>query len=123
MGRILVIDDDPTYCRLVSLYLSRAGHEVTSTDDGLMATRLVARGTVDLILLDLSMPKMNGEVFLELLRTDTQRRATPVIVVSAAIGSERFKVAEKLGIQGSVDKTTLKYPELVNLVNSLFAGK
>ena len=123
MGRVLVIDDDPTYCKVVSVYLSRDGHEVTSTDDGLTATRLVARGTIDLVLLDLNMPKMNGEVFLEVLRTDARRRSTPVIIVSAAIGSERFKHAEALGIQGAVDKTTLDYPELVRLVNSLLAGK
>src|SRR4051812_45931334 len=112
MGRVLVIDDDPTYCKLVSLTLSRAGHEVTSSDDGATAIRLVARGTVDLVLLDLNMPKMNGEVFLEVRRPDARRRSPPVIVVTAAIGGEQFKRAEALGIQGSVDKTKLKYPEL-----------
>ena len=123
MARILVIDDDEAFCGLVSLSLARAGHEVASTDDAATATRHVARGSVDLILLDLTMPKMNGEVFLEVLRTDTVRRSTPVIIVSAAIGSERFKRAEALGIQGAVDKTTLKYPELVRLVDSLLARK
>jgi two-component system, chemotaxis family, chemotaxis protein CheY len=123
MGNVLVIDDDPTYCKLVSLHLSRAGHEVTSTDDGATATGLIARGAVDLVLLDLNMPKMNGEVFLEVLRTDARRRSTPVIVVTAAIGSDRFKHAQALGIQGAVDKTTLKYPELIALVNSFLAGK
>ena len=123
MGKVLVIDDDVTYCRLVSTYLARAGHEVTSIDDAANATRLVARGGIDLILLDLTMPKMNGEVFLEVLRTDTLRRATPVIIVSAGIGSEQFKRAEALGIQGAVDKRKLEYPELVRLVNNLLDGK
>jgi len=123
MGRILVIDDEPTFCRIVSLELSRAGHEVTSTDDGATAIRLVDRGAVDLILLDLTMPKMNGEVFLEVLRTNARRRSTPVIIVSAAIGSERFKRAEALGIEGAIDKTTLKYPDLVRLVNTFLVDK
>lgn len=119
MGKILVIDDDLTFCRLVSTYLSRAGHEVSSIDDGNAAIRLVTRGGIDLILLDLSMPKMNGEIFLEVLRTDSARRETPVIVVTATIDSDAFRRCEALGIQGAIDKTTLKYPDLVEAVNAL----
>jgi len=123
MGKILVIDDDPTYCRLVSTYLTRAGYEVTSTDDGEVAIRLVSRGGIDLVLLDLSMPKMNGEIFLEVLRTDKARQSTPVIVVTATIDGDAFRRCEALGIQGAIDKTTLKYPEVVEAVNAFLSNK
>ena len=119
MGRILVIDDDPTYCKVVSVHLSRAGHEVSSTDDGKTAMGLIARGGIDLVLLDLSMPKMLGPAFLEVLRSDASRRVTPVIIVSANLEGEHFAEARKLGIQGVFDKTTLKYPELIEAIEGL----
>jgi CheY-like chemotaxis protein len=117
MARILVLDDDRTYCRTVSIYLSRAGHEVTSLDDGLVVMRSVVRHTVDLILLDLSMPKMDGEVFLEVLRSQEEWRWMPVIIVTSTPQGEKFERAKALGIQGAFDKTKLNYFDLLSAID------
>ena len=61
MGKkILVVDDEPTFVRLVSQTLTHKGYEVLTASDGKEALRLVFAHRPDLVLLDVIMPKMDG---------------------------------------------------------------
>ena len=79
-GRILVVEDEPSIREVVSLYLRRAGYQVTAVEDGQAALESLARQTPDLIVLDLMLPKVDG---LEITRWLRERGDTPIIMLTA----------------------------------------
>ncbi len=81
--RILVVDDHQSNRDLLSRRLSREGYEVTTAADGQAALAQVGEGNVDLVLLDLLMPGMNGYEVLCRLKADPRHGQLPVIMISA----------------------------------------
>ena len=79
-NKILVVDDDARIRDLLRRYLTQEGFEVLLAEDGKALNRLVTRENIDLIVLDLMLPRMDGITLLEKLR---QRSAIPVIITSA----------------------------------------
>lgn len=79
--RVLVVDDEPSVCRSLSMVLERFGFEVTAAGDGLEALERFRRGLHDLVIADLKMPGLSG---LELLR-EVKRLSpgTPVVLLTA----------------------------------------
>jgi len=61
MPRILVIDDDPAIAELVSINLEMAGYDVNPAEDGIKGQALAVQLQPDLIMLDLMLPKVDGE--------------------------------------------------------------
>ena len=86
--RILVVDDEALILRLLRRILSASGYEVLVASSGKQGMELAYQEQPDLILLDLSMPGMDGMAVCRELRQWTE---TPIIVVSAR-GEERYKV-------------------------------
>ncbi len=83
--RILVAEDDPSILKMTKLRLEHAGYEVLTATDGEDALkRLEAGGPVDLILLDLRMPKLDGFQVCQRLKTNPSTAAIPVIIFSGA---------------------------------------
>lgn len=82
--RILVVDDDVAILRLIARALTEDGYEVVTTTDGHDALAECERAPFALILLDLMMPKMDGETFLTRLRARFGEGAPPVVVLSAS---------------------------------------
>ena len=60
MTRVLIVDDEPAIVRLVRDYLERAGFEVSTAANGEDALHLFAREHPDLVILDLSLPVIDG---------------------------------------------------------------
>src|SRR3954451_736256 len=88
-ARIVVVEDEPAIRRGVSDALRLTGDEVTEAGDGFVGLREAASAGVDLVLLDLLLPKRDGlEVLSELRRTCPTR---PVIILPAR-GSEDDRV-------------------------------
>lgn len=81
-GEILVVDDDAGNVDLLTRRLTRDGHAVTSMTSGEDALRWAEDHPVDLVLLDLIMPGLNGVEVLRLLRGREETRLTPVIIIS-----------------------------------------
>ena len=77
--RVLVADDDESVRLLVRKVLSRFGYDIVEADSGLEALRQVNSELPDIVLLDLTLPDMDGTEVLEKLRATTD---IPVIVVS-----------------------------------------
>jgi MinD-like ATPase involved in chromosome partitioning or flagellar assembly/DNA-binding response OmpR family regulator len=82
-GMILVVDDNPTNCDLLSRQLKRQGYAVTTAINAQQALRLLKAVPYDLILLDLIMPGMNGIELLQQLKRHDDWRHIPVIMISA----------------------------------------
>jgi two-component system KDP operon response regulator KdpE len=76
---VLVVDDDPQMLRAVSNALKARSYAVLTAEDGESALDVLAEEQVDLVLLDLGLPDLDGHQVIERLRTWTE---TPVIVLS-----------------------------------------
>lgn len=86
MFKILVVEDDNSAARLMQVILNEAGYEVRIANSGEKALKMLDERFVDLIVLDLMMPEMNGFEFLEIIRNNGIQ--IPVIVVSAKLLAE-----------------------------------
>jgi DNA-binding response OmpR family regulator len=81
-GKILTVDDEPNLLKLASLLLKKAGYDVDTAADGLEALEKVKRSRPDLILVDVTMPRMDGFTFCETLRKSTATTAIPIIMLT-----------------------------------------
>jgi len=89
---ILVVDDTPANLRLLSDLLTQHGYRVRPATDGALALKSVAAKNPDLILLDVSMPGMDGYDVCRRLKADEKSSRVPVIFISA-FGDTRQKVS------------------------------
>jgi two-component system chemotaxis response regulator CheY len=93
-----VIDD----ASLVRMYyreaLERAGYEVEEALNGLEALERLLTAPVDLLIVDINMPQMDGFSFLKVLRRqDDVAAATPAVVISTESGPQDFAAARTAG--------------------------
>ncbi len=86
--RILVVDDDPRFVRLLKVNLEASGYAVIVAKDGQTAVAVAASESPDLILLDIMMPAMNGYMVCEQIR----EFSTAPIVMLTALGETDDKV-------------------------------
>jgi DNA-binding response OmpR family regulator len=98
---VLVVDDDLTVRDVVRRYLERAGHQVTLADNGEDALARIAGHEVDLVVLDLMLPGMDG---LEVCRRLREDSAIPVVMLTA-LGEEENRIA---GLQLGADDYVTK---------------
>jgi len=80
--KVLVVEDDDSLRELYTQLLTADGHEVRLASDGLEALAKFDGG-IDLIITDLNMPTMSGDVFLLELRNARRLQNTPVLVITA----------------------------------------
>jgi CheY-like chemotaxis protein len=82
-GSILIVDDNEINRDVLSRQLERQGHLVTAAEHGRRALEVLASQKVDLVLLDIMMPEINGYQVLQRLKGDPALRDIPVIMISA----------------------------------------
>jgi PleD family two-component response regulator len=82
-GNILIVDDKPDNLRLLATMLGERGYKVRKAINGRLALMGVRAEPPDLILLDITMPDMNGYDVCQQLKADTTTNAIPVIFISA----------------------------------------
>lgn len=80
--RILVVDDDPLLQESAKANLAADDVRILLADDGVEALEVVARERVDVMLLDIELPRMNGFDVLDELRADPATRDLPVIMIT-----------------------------------------
>ena len=83
VANLLVVDDTPDNLRLLSTMLSDKGYKVRGVINGEMALKAARSTPPDLILLDISMPQMNGYEVCQHLKADGRTSGIPVIFLSA----------------------------------------
>jgi two-component system alkaline phosphatase synthesis response regulator PhoP len=98
---ILVVDDEPEIVKLVRAYLERAGYRVVTAQDGREALWATRHEKPDLIILDLTMPEMDGLDFTRRLR---QERNTPIIMLTARVEETDRIIGLELGADDYVTK-------------------
>ena len=98
-SNILIVDDKPANLRLLSHMLAQEGYKVRSVVSGQMALTATRAAPPDLILLDISMPGMDGYQVCAALKEDTALADIPVIFISALDGTQgKVKAFEAGGV-------------------------
>lgn len=118
MARILVVDDSLT-SRGIALRMIGHLHEVIALGSGPEALARIAQGGIDLVLLDLLMPGMDGQTVLAELRR--RGEGLPVVVMTADIQASTKERTLALGAVGMVNKP-LTQEKLVAAIDAALAG-
>jgi len=82
-GKVLVVDDQPLNVKMLAAKLSESGYEVLKAFNGSEAIRLARDGNPDLILLDITMPGMDGYEVTKILKADPATSIIPIVLLTA----------------------------------------
>ncbi len=98
---IMVVDDEKRLVSLVQSYLHQSGYRVVTASNGREALAAAERERPDLIILDLMMPEMDGNEFMEIYR---RTHNTPIILLTARVEEEEQVIGFELGADDYVTK-------------------
>jgi CheY-like chemotaxis protein len=86
--KILVVDDNPDSVAIMRGILESRGYDVAAASGGAEALQFLKKEAVDLVLLDIMMPEMNGMEVLQRIKEDAASGRLPVILVTAKTQDE-----------------------------------
>lgn len=120
MATILVVDDSPVIRRMLSYTLKKNGYTSVEAKHGKDALDQLSRKKVELVITDVTMPKMDGLTLLSKLRADSRYQKLPIVMLTAS-GQERDRQAAKeKGANGFLTKPTSSV-ELIKTVTELLS--
>ena len=118
---ILIIEDQTNIRELYTIYLSKLGITIYSSEDGKAAFELAKEKKPDLIITDLFLPSITGFDLIYMFREDSDFMSTPIIVISASSQKDHITECIKLGATdymvkpASITKLEQKVKKLLNL--------
>jgi CheY-like chemotaxis protein len=95
--KILVVDDSKSINKSISDTLTLEGYEVYMAYDGLQAVDFLTVTKIDLMITDLSMPRMDGYELIRFVRTESTTPEMPIIVITADTSKSAELIAFKEG--------------------------
>lgn len=105
--RILVVDDDPGLLVLITKMLERVGPKPMVAETGTGGLALLDREVVDLLILDLMLPDLDGFEVLREIREDSRFDEMPILILSAKANPESIDKGFKLGADAYLTKPYL----------------
>ncbi len=121
MARILLVEDNEMNRDMLSRRLTKRGHEVTLAVDGAQGVELAKSEKPDLVLMDMSLPVMNGWDATREIKNAAETRAIPVLALTAhAMAGDREKALEA-GCD-DFDTKPIELPRLLEKIEKLLAG-
>jgi len=81
-GKILIVDDEETICYLLSRLLEREGYQVIKTTRGQEALEIILNEKPDLMVLDLNLPDLSGEMIYESVRQTPEVKNLPILIIT-----------------------------------------
>lgn len=92
MPRVLIVEDNPANRDMLSRRLARRGYAVAVAENGRTGVAAARTSRPDLVLMDLSLPELDGCEATRLLKADPETRAIPVIALTAhALAEDRAR--------------------------------
>lgn len=104
-GTILIVDDNEMNREMLARHLERQGHTIVTAENGASAFQILNRTPIDLVILDIMMPVMNGYQVLERLKADENLRHIPVIMISALDDLESVIRCIEMGAEDYLPKS------------------
>jgi|SRR5882672_10175573 len=123
MHRVLIVDDADDTRMMLGKLLTIAGHEPVFAANGWEALLTLDNTPVDLVLLDLMMPGMDGSTFLRILRQSQRNRKLPVVIVTALDYGHAEKELEHLGVESFLMKNEDLFRKLLSAVDGALAAR
>ena len=103
-GVILAVDDSASMRQMVNFTLKGAGYEVVQAVDGVEALEYARLHSVDLVLTDVNMPRMDGITLVKELRALPSYRYTPMLVLTTESSQDRKMQGKQAGATGWIVK-------------------
>jgi chemosensory pili system protein ChpA (sensor histidine kinase/response regulator) len=119
--RVLLVDDSVSVRKFVGGMLERAGFRVIAARDGAEALEQLAEQSVDVVVTDLEMPRLNGYELIRGLNREPTTRDLPVVVLTTRAGAKHVSLARELGVEHYVAKP-VDEASFVQLIESLTAA-
>ncbi len=116
---ILVVDDQPQDIELLEAHLLPQGYEVVKAENGEEALEKLSGNEVDLVLLDVMMPRMSGFEVLEKIRANKKTRLIPVVMLTMLKETEDRVKALEAGCDDFISKPFDKHELLVRIKSLL----
>ena len=102
--KILVVDDEPTLTTLVSKCLEANGYEVTAITEAADGLDYAMKHDLDLIILDVMMPIINGFNFCRLLKQEENKKDIPIILLTARDQIKDIEIGLEMGAEAYLAK-------------------
>jgi CheY-like chemotaxis protein len=96
-SKVLIVDDEPHMLRVAELSIKKGGYDIVIGRNGRDALALAAREQPGLIIMDVTMPEMDGLTALSLLKADTATAHIPVIMLTVRGQTQTREQAESSG--------------------------
>jgi len=119
--KILIVDDEPDFVSAIQHHLEWSNFQTVVAANGKEGLERAASEKPDVILLDTSMPVMDGHETLEHLRKDPQLKSIPVIMVTAACEMDDIATASSYGIADYIAKP-FDFTELKEKIANVLEG-
>ena len=117
--KILVVDDSMTTRSMIKSILMNIGYNVDTALDASEALVKLKRNHYDMIISDITMPKIDGYEFVEILRNDEMYADIPVLIMSSIAKEEALKRLQKYKIEGYFQKDLFNQQSFVNKVKEV----
>jgi DNA-binding response OmpR family regulator len=115
--RIMVVDDDPDTVTVLARYLQREGFATIEALSGAQCLKLVGENHVDVILLDLMMPEMDGFQVVRALKNNPATAEIPIIMITARDDIESRSEGMRVGVSDFLAKPVFR-KQLANRIKA-----
>lgn len=119
LPKILIVEDDPILGRMYSEKFKSEGYDVVTAQDGESGLEKAREGNLDVILLDVMLPRMSGIDLLEELRKDSAGKDINVIALTNLADQSEKDRALALGVKDYLVKAMQTPEQVVSKVNSI----
>lgn len=118
MKQIMCVDDSPTIRMLVEKTLSPEGYGVIQAENGQDALEKMNRHEIDMFLVDVNMPVMNGFDFVRKVKEDLVMKNKPIVFLTTESSAEKKSLGKELGVKGWIVKP-FESPALLKIAEML----
>ncbi len=120
--KILVVDDNEDMRSMLAYWLEGRGYHVAQAVNGQLAAETALRERPDIVLMDISMPQLDGFAATRRIRAEEELRGVPIIAVSALVTEEVIGAALAAGCTEFISKP-IDYHRLENVLSGLLPRK
>jgi DNA-binding response OmpR family regulator len=118
MFKIAIIEDDMAICQMYRIKFEMEGYDVETAENGKIGLELIQKMMPDIILLDLMMPEMTGDVMLAELRKTDWGKDMKVIILTNKGEQEAPAVLKELGVRRYIVKAEMTPRQVAEMVKA-----